>query len=671
MYTSKSFKSAVGWFGALCVFCFHIAEAQDAVRQYSDSLLNDARMAPDTESKIEALLNVSIFWIDYDTTKAYQYLAEARRLMEDPPTDYQQGLYHLYHANILMDFEPQKAKAEFARADSLLASNTTAKSYLYRSKLWNNYGVVLQKEDRSAEFMEVIIHRTIPYARLAGDSAQVGYQLQNIAMLMSNLSNFKRADSYYRQALNTTVAVPDRREERLDIFINAARNALLMNDLVQARSYLDSAKAYVRHFPHSATSMPPYYRTELTYYKHMGDRQKVLENYAKGVSAAEKIGDAYILKDLSFELSTFYKELGDYHQARKYLLLSNTYQPYSRLQNRAIYQREMAELEYRLGNYKIAYGYMDSLIMTKDSIYQRDVSTKLLDFERQYETAEKENRILRLEAQNKQQELAIAQSRWWGLVLGAGFVLAMCIAYFWRKIGRNNTRLLIQKDLLHEEELRSMRQHERLNQYDAMLQGQEAERSRMAKDLHDGLGGLLAGVKLKLSSIVARTGGDDPIGGNDINDVVRQLDYSVDELRRIAHDMMPESLRFNGLAPALSDLCQYMSTPSIKVVFQNLGIKNHYPDQLRVSLYRVIQELLANAIKHANATKVIVQCSELDNWLFVTVEDNGKGMGRQEETLEKGLGLINIHNRISLLNGNIETLSQPGEGTTVNIQIPL
>lgn len=671
MYNGKSFKLPISWIVTFCVFGFYIARAQDPVAQYSDSLLNNAHKAPTTELKIEALLNVSIFWIDYDTVKAYQYLEEAHRLMDEPPTDYQKGLYHLYHANILMDFEPQKAKAEFSIADSLLARNTAPKSYLYRSKLWNNYGVVLQKEDKSAEFMEVIVNKAIPYARLAGDSAQVGYQLQNMAMLMSNLSNYKRADTYYKQALNTTLAVPNRKEERLDIFINAARNALFMKDQAQARSYLDSAQSYIGHLPHSATSIPTYYRTELSYYKHRGNKQKVLENYEEGVSAAEKLGDAYMLKDLSFELSTFYKDLGEYQEARKYLLLSNTYQPYSRLQNRAIYQREMAELEYRLGNYKTAYGYMDSLRMTKDSIYQRDVSTKLLNFEQQYETAEKENRILRLETKSKQQELAIAKSRWWTLALGAGLVLAVCVAYFWRKIGRNNKRLLIQKDLLHKEELRTMRQNERLKHYDAMLQGQEAERSRMAKDLHDGLGGLLAGVKLKLSSIVLRIGEDNPSDRRDINDVVHQLDYSVDELRRIAHDMMPESLRFGGLALALSDLCRYMGTPSVEVVFQNLGIEDNYPDPLRITVYRIIQELLANAIKHASATKVIVQCSELDGWLFVTVEDNGKGMGQIEEKQEKRLGLVNIQNRISLLNGNIETLSQLGEGTTVNIQIPL
>src|SRR5690606_26804024 len=124
------------------------------------------------------------------------------------------------------------------------------------------------------------------------------------------------------------------------------------------------------------------------------NREKVLESYGKGMLAAEKLGDAYMLKDLNFELSTFYRDLGEYQKAKEYLLLSNAPQPYSRLQNRALYQREMAQLEYHLGNFSAAYDYMDSLNMTMDSIYQKDVATRVLNFERQYETAEKENRIL-------------------------------------------------------------------------------------------------------------------------------------------------------------------------------------------------------------------------------------------------------------------------------------
>lgn len=665
------FKLPVAW-AAICCFIFtNITQAQDAVKNYSDSLLLQVRQAPTTDLKIEALLNVSNFWIDYDTIKAKQYLDEAYEFMDKPATDFQKGLYHLYRANIWMDYKPEKAKTEYQLADRLLANEETPKAYLYRSKLWNNYGVVLQKEDKSAEFMEVIVSKTIPFARKSGDSLQVGYQLQNMAMLMSNQSNYELADNYYKQALKTTSTISEKKEERLDIFINAARNALFMKDQMRARNYLDSAKAYVQKLSHSTTSIPAYYRTELTYFKHIGDSKQVLENYEKGIATARNLGNTYMLKDLSFELSRYYKDLDDYQKAKEYLLLSNNYEPYVRLQNRALFQKEMAELEYHLGNYRTAYNYIDSLIATKDAIYQRDVTSKLLNFEQQYQTAEKENQILRLEAKNKEQELAISRTRLWGILLVAVLIAALGVAYFWRKIGKNNKKLLIQKELLHAEELRNIRQKERLNQYDAMLQGQEAERNRMAKDLHDGLGGLLAGLKLKLSSIVAKSNEKKPFDKNHLTDIIQQLDYSVDELRRIAHDMMPESLRFGGLVPAISDLCRYMSSPTVEVVFQNLGIQDNYSDSLRINLYRIIQELITNSIKHSEATKIIVQCSEMDEWLFVTVEDNGKGIIENNENNQEGLGWANIQNRISLLNGSIETISNPEEGTSVNIHIAL
>lgn len=665
------FRLPIIWIVILNMFGFSTATAQDAINQHADSLLNIANKAPNKQLKIEGLLDVSVFWIDYDTVKAHHYLEEAHKLMKEPPTAYQKGLYHLYHANILMDFRPEEAKVEFITADSLLKKDTTAKSYFYRSKLWNNYGMILQRANKNDEFMEIIIKKSIPYARLSGDSVQVGKQLQNVGILFFNFFNYKKAAEFYEKALGATLTLDENKQIRLDIFINAAKNEIHLKDLPKARVFLDSARVYVQQFPHATKIIPSYYTTELVYYKNVGNKKKVLENYNKGMEFSRKYNDKYTIQDLNFGLFDFYNNLGDFKNAKRYLKLSYENRAFHILQNQVVYQWELAKIESKLGNYKAAYYYMDSLKVTMDSIYQKDVSTKILDLEQQYQTKEKENQILRLETKNKQQELAIAKSRWWELALGAGFVLAVFIAYFLWKLSAKNKKLLIQNDLLHKEELRAMRQQERLSQYDSMLQGQEAERSRMAKDLHDGLGGLLAGVKLKLSSIVARAGEAQAGAKNAINDVVRQLDYSVDELRRIAHDMMPESLRFGGLAPALSDLCRYMGTPMVQVVFQNLGIKDNYPDQLRVTVYRVVQELLTNAIKHANATKIILQCSELDNWLFVTVEDNGKGMEQKEEKSKKGLGLVNIQNRISLLNGNIETISQPGEGTTVNIQIPL
>ena len=659
------------WIIILNLFGFSTVTAQDAINQHADSLLNIANKAPNKQLKIEGLLDVSVFWIDYDTIKAHHYLEEAHKLMKVPPTAYQKGLYHLYHANIVMDFRPEEAKVEFITADSLLKKDASAKSYFYRSKLWNNYGMILQRANKNDEFMEVIIKKSIPYARLSGDSVQVGKQLQNVGILFFNFFDYKKAAEFYKKALQATLTLDKNKQIRLDIFINAAKNEIHLKDLPKARAFLDSAKVYVQQFPHATKIIPSYYTTELAYYKNVGNKKKVLENYHKGMEISRKYNDKYTMQDLNFGLFDFYNNIGDFKNAKRYLKLSYENRAFSILQNQVIYQWELAKIESKLGNYKAAYYYMDSLKVTMDSIYQKDVSTKIIDLEKQYQAKEKENQILRLETKNKQQELAIVKSRWWEFSLAAGLILAVFVAYFWWKIGTKNKKLLIQNNLLHEEELRSMRQQERLNQYAAMLQGQEAERSRMAKDLHDGLGGLLAGVKLKLSSIVVRTGVGKPEENSAIDDVVRQLDYSVDELRRIAHNMMPESLRFGGLAPALSDLCQYMGTPTVQVVFQNLGIKDNYPDQLRVTVYRVVQELLTNAIKHAEATKIIVQCSEMDNTLFVTVEDNGKGMEENKQNRENGLGLVNIQNRVSILNGDIETVSHSGEGTTVNIQIPL
>lgn len=655
---------------SICLFLSGNVRAQeDATAAYADSLLNNAMEAPSTELKIERLLDVSRFWSTRDTTKAYQYLAEVRQLMDNPPTDYQQGLYQLYLANILMEYDPEQAKNALLTADSLLAKGDSPKHYFYRSKLWNNYNVIIQTEDRDEEFMSNTLEKALPYARLSGDSLSVSYQLHNIAIQMENVIDYSGAAEYYEAAMRTIRHTPGAADQKMEIFSNAARNEILRRDYDQAKIYLDSARSFLPLLPHS-TFLPSFYRTELVYYRHQNNQEKALQSYHKGVEAAKRLGDAYILSDLNFELYALYRDLGDYKKAKHYLSLSDQTRPFELLRNMALYHYEMAKTEYQLGNFKSAYWQMDTLNVLLDSFYVTDLATKIQSLEVQHATAEKENEILRLEADNRQQELKIAKTRSWALVLGGGLLLALSVIFFTLKIGQKNKRLLQQKEQLHEEELRTIRQQEKLRQFNAMLQGQEAERNRLAKDLHDGLGGLLAGVKLKLSSIVTKT--DQPTANNQdaVDDVIQQLDYSVDELRRIAHNMMPESLRYGGLAPALCDLCRYMSSPEVRVTFQDLGINDQYPEQLRITVYRVIQELLTNAVKHAEAEEIIVQCSELDGWLFITVEDNGKGMDMEKSEQASGLGLANIHNRISLLNGQVETLSAPGEGTTVNIQIP-
>ena len=282
----------------------------------------------------------------------------------------------------------------------------------------------------------------------------------------------------------------------------------------------------------------------------------------------------------------------------------------------------------------------------------------------------KENEILRLRDINQQQQVNINQNRFWMVLLGAGLVITLIITFFSWKLAKSNRKAFVQNELLHREELKTLRQQEQLGRYQSILQGQEEERNRIARDLHDGLGGLLAGVKLRLSAINTRGSAERHGTTKEVGGVIDELDHAVDELRRISRNMMPETLLYMGLESALADLCKYMDTPATGVKFQGINLQTSYPKPMLIGLYRIVQELLNNAVKHAKSTQIIVQCSDNEGRLLLTVEDNGKGFDPNKAT-SGGLGLKNIENRVALLHGGIEIDSKPGQGTTVNIEIPV
>jgi signal transduction histidine kinase len=199
-----------------------------------------------------------------------------------------------------------------------------------------------------------------------------------------------------------------------------------------------------------------------------------------------------------------------------------------------------------------------------------------------------------------------------------------------------------------------------------MLQGEERERRRVAGDLHDGLGGMLAGVKMNLTGLSAA-----PAAGNgsELHKVIGQLDSSISELRRIARNMMPEALLKFGLDIALKDLCGSMMTEAVKIGYQSFGIESSIPQDTQVTIYRIVQELLTNATRHAHASNILVQCSQNGDTFLVTIEDNGKGFDTALASRAKGIGLGNVKRRVDYLHGNMEIISAENEGTTINIEL--
>ena len=149
------------------------------------------------------------------------------------------------------------------------------------------------------------------------------------------------------------------------------------------------------------------------------------------------------------------------------------------------------------------------------------------------------------------------------------------------------------------------------------------------------------------------------------------IDTAIKELRRVAQNMMPEALAKFGLEEALKDYCASSCTSSFKVIFQSFGNSIKIDNAVEIIIYRIIQELVNNALKHSGATQVMVQMVKGEGWITLSVEDNGKGFDVNELKNSTGSGWSNIKSRVDYLNGNIDLKSQEGTGTSVNIEIKI
>jgi two-component system, NarL family, sensor kinase len=148
------------------------------------------------------------------------------------------------------------------------------------------------------------------------------------------------------------------------------------------------------------------------------------------------------------------------------------------------------------------------------------------------------------------------------------------------------------------------------------------------------------------------------------------LDSSIKEMRRVAHNMMPETLVRFGLDTALRDYCNDINhSGALQVSYQSIGITEEQLDQtISITIYRIVQELISNAVKHASARTGIVQVTKSDHTISITVEDDGAGFDVKKLKTSKGIGWTNIQHRVDFLKGTLDINSLPGNGTSVHIE---
>ena len=387
------------------------------------------------------------------------------------------------------------------------------------------------------------------------------------------------------------------------------------------------------------------------------DNDKALENYLIAKPLLEKVNFTKVLIAIYNDLGDLYKNLNASEESIKYYdkslkLLENTN---DLLQSKITY-KGLSSSYVLQDNYKEAYKFQSLYLVVKDSLFNEENIKSINLLQKQFETEKKNKEIAEQQLQLNQKETEI-QKRNTQIIYMSGIVIFLLVLslltglYFKQKQKRKNQEILTLK---REYQIKSL---------ESLIEGEEKERFRIAKELHDGVNGDLSAIKYKLSSLLE-------MNNKVIKEAITMIDDSCEQVRAISHNLVPPSLENFNLVEATENYCENLNAVNRETVtFQHVGEHIHMSKKAEVNAFRIIQELVSNALKHANAKEINVQLSHREGVVQITVEDDGVGFDKDSIESE-GIGLSNIQSRIDYLNAEMDLISND-QGTSCTIDIDL
>lgn len=633
-------------------------------QQYTDSIKNLVKKARKDTAKASLFNQLSDYWSEKDSGKAIGYAHRALQLSQGHP--FYVAKAHFYMGGAYFYNNATKSKKEYQLVIDLLKKDSSRRALILISRSWHNYGALEQRAGDDKSLLKILLNRCIPLIQKAKDSSRLAACYADVGMIFGNILNYKKAIQYYNKAITIRRKIPGESEKMASYYNRIAKNYLYQDQNNPAKKALDSSFSILKPF-HRSFEFAEYYLVSGMYYLNTRQWKAAFLHLDSSLSIAKHIHLPYLASSALFQKYKGYKETKNYSQAKKVLL--KEYQDsltISKLSNKQLILYNLAQTEAEMGQMKNAYDWLLRYSVLTDSLHSKELKSSISELEIKYNSEKKQRKILTLQNQNKQQKLQLQKKRFLNYILIASLTILLLLSLLIYLLYRNKKRKIRLKEEWHQQEMEQMAKDQQLKVYNAMLEGQEQERSRMSRDLHDGLGGMLAGVKLKLSDIADH---QQKTKDMELYKVIGQLDRSVQELRRIAHNMMPESLIRYGVETALQDLCDSLKTETVHIDFQSIQLSKNLSQSVQIAIYRIVQELLTNAIKHGNAGDILVQCSQNEDRIFMTVEDDGKGFDVKLLEKENGIGIANIRKRIDYLKGQIDIDSEPGSGTVVNVEV--
>ncbi|PKP43778.1 MAG: hypothetical protein CVT96_04230 [Bacteroidetes bacterium HGW-Bacteroidetes-13] len=304
----------------------------------------------------------------------------------------------------------------------------------------------------------------------------------------------------------------------------------------------------------------------------------------------------------------------------------------------------------------------DELDLLNNALAVDEIQTK-------YETEKKEKENLQLKQDNLILENQRKFSRNMSIFAFVIFIIATINFVLVYKNLKKKQKLIEQEKQLAMQHTEKLLQQQEINAIDAMIRGQEQERNRLANELHDNLGSLLATLKLNFQSLSGKMkqGSEEILTHSEA-----LLEQTYQKVRLLSHSKNAGVMANQGLLPALKKFADDVSkSKKLRVEIQEFGLNERLENSVEILIFRIIQELITNIIKHAEATQADIHLTQYDDRINLMVEDNGEGFDTHQIVNKSGMGLVGIEKRVQNLDGNMEIESIKGKGTTVIINIPI
>ncbi len=621
-----------------------------------DSIEKVINAMPDDTAKANKL-NTLVQKMQFPNPEKAAVLA-ARSIKLNEKINYPMGLTNAYKIKGILYFNQSdfdSSKIFFDKAWELIRNGTDKKYLKQQGIILSNYATLYNAKGQMDSAVSKYITAIKIYETL-GEEEMNFNPYNNLSVMYVEMKENDKGLRYGMKAYDLAKKMGD-----------STKQVWALNNIISAKLQMkryDNVLADLQKNIAVSTSMENYSNIGAScdlLAQYYNENEKKYDSavwyYKLAIEAETKDGNEYDLAKTYQNLGGIYVIIKDFANANKYLKLSLDLSKKLEVLDIQKYVTEtLSANEEAQGNYKQALQYNKLYILIKDSLQKIQNQDKVAELEAKYEANKKESQL-------KIQQSSIKQKNTLNVLFGSVAAAILGISLF----GYKNYK---HKQNLQQQKITELETQQQLMATEAVLKGEEQERTRLAKDLHDGLGGMLSGIKYSFNTMKGNMVMT-PDNAQAFERSMDMLDSSIKEMRRVAHNMMPEALVKFGLNTALKDFCnEIQQSGALQISYQSIGMENADIDQtVSITIYRIVQELINNTMKHAAAKNAIVQVTNSNGQLSITVEDDGKGFDTSILNKSKGIGWSNIQNRIEFLKGKLDVQSLEEKGTSIHIEL--